>query len=80
MADFTLRGRKYTVEKQQVIDAVKGKEPRPIQRYYMKIKGVKYPIKQPVELALKIPTPALTTIDAYRILDKLGFTIEQSEG
>ena len=79
MAHFTLRGRKYDVERQQVIDAVKGKEPRPIQRYYVKIKGIKYPIKQPVELALKVPTPALTTIDAYRILDKLGFEIQQSE-
>jgi hypothetical protein len=80
MARITLNGKKYEVTKEQLIEAVKGKEPKPIKSYYILIEKKKYPIKQPVALLLKVPTIAFTSMDAYRVLDKLGIEVLESEG
>ena len=79
MAEIKINGRKYTVEKQQVIDAVKGIEPKTIKSYYVVINRKKYPIKQAVAIVLNIPAIAFQSADAYRLLDKLGFEILKSE-
>jgi hypothetical protein len=80
MATITIRGKKYEVERKQIIESIKGKEPKPIKSHYVEIKGVKYPIKQPVGLVLKMPGVGFTSADAYRILEKLGFEVHSLEG
>jgi 5-methylcytosine-specific restriction protein B len=79
MAKITIGGRQYEVERKQVIKAIKDKEPRLIKSYYMEVEGKQYPIKQVVELTLKIPAIAFTSMDAYRLLVKLGFEIYSTE-
>ena len=79
MAQITIRGKKFDVSKQDIMNAVKGKEPRNIKSHYVEIGGKEFPIKQIAELALKIPAIAFTSMDAYRLLDKLGFEIKQAE-
>ena len=75
MAEIKINGRKYEVQKQQVIDAVKGIEPKNIKSYYVVLNRKKYPIKQAVAIVLNIPAIAFQSADAYRLLDKLGFEI-----
>lgn len=77
MVQITIRGRKFDISKQDIINAVKGEEPRNIKSYSVEINGKDFPIKQPVELATKLPAIAFTSMDAYRLLDKLGFEIKQ---
>lgn len=79
MTQFTLRGKQMDISKKDIENAVKGKTPRTIKAYYVVISGKQFPIKQPIELAFKLPAIAFTSMDAYRILTKLGFEIQQVE-
>ena len=79
IAKITIRGKKYEVERRQIIQAIKGKEPKPIKSHYIEIRRVKYPIKQPVGLVLKMPGVGFCSADAYRLLEKLGFEIHSLE-
>jgi aspartate carbamoyltransferase regulatory subunit len=54
---------------------VKGIEPERIGKYYVRVDGKEYLIKQVVALALNVPKISFTSMDAYRILEKLGFKV-----
>ena len=77
MPTFTLGGRTYSVSMKDVLAALRSVEPEPIRRYYVIVDGKMYPIKQVVSVALNIPRIAFTSMDAYRILRKLGFEVRQ---
>ena len=82
--EFTHRGRRYRVERDEVVEAMRGEEPEEAtqkHRYYVKIGDNEYPIKQIITKAVKLPKAGFTSMDAYRILERLGFEIiERSEG
>ncbi len=76
---FTLRGKAFEKEMQDFIDAMVGNMPSRVQRYSTIINGERYPIRQVVAAATGLPSIAITSQDAYRILEKFGFAIESHE-
>jgi hypothetical protein len=75
MPRFVIRGKEYNLSMEDVINSMKGVEPEPIRRHYVKIDGKEYPIKQVVAGTLRIARISFTSMDAYRILTKLGFSV-----
>ena len=82
MVVFTIRGKRFNINKDDVINAVKDVEPEPLtgkRKYYVEINDKKYPIKQVISLVTGLPRIAFTAMDAYRILTKLGFEVKEIE-
>jgi len=75
MVEITIRGKVYQVTSEQIIDTMKEVEPNMIQTYYVLIEKKHFPVKQVIRIVLGIPLIAFTSLDAYRLLDKLGFEI-----
>ena len=50
-----------------------------IRQFNASINGKQYPIKQVIRVVLRIPLMAFTSMDAYRLLNKLGFEIGTRE-
>lgn len=73
--DFTLRGERYSLTRDLVVESISGAVPREIKRYYVEIEGTRYPVKQVFELATDLSPADFTTHDAIRILKKLCFEI-----
>ena len=79
---FTVRGKRFDIEKDDIINAAKDMEPEPLtgkRKYYIEINGKRYPIKQVISLVTGLPRIAFTAMDAYRILTKLGFEVKEIE-
>jgi hypothetical protein len=76
---FTLRGKSFEKAMHDFVEAVVGKAPNRIQKYSTLINGVPYPIRQVVAYATGLPAIAITSQDAYRTLERVGFTIESHE-
>ena len=77
---FTIKGKVYYITREDVINAIKDVEPDPLtgkRRYYVEINGKQYPIKQVLSLVTGLPRIAFTSMDAYRILTKLGFEVKE---
>ena len=80
MVVFTIRSKRFDIEKDDIINTVKNVEPEPLigkRKYYVEINGRKYPIKQVISLVTGLPRIAFTAMDAYRILTKLGFEVKE---
>ena len=73
---FTIGGKRVSLSKNGIEDALKLARPEPVKKYSVRIGGVDFPIKQAVALAAKMPTAAFITTDAYRILTRLGFEVK----
>ena len=73
---FTIRGKAFRIERNDIIDRMNGKEPDRVNKYYISIAGKDYPIKQVVGLVCDMPPIGFTSMDAYRVLESLGFTIK----
>ena len=80
--EFIIRGRRYVIDKERVIQAVKGAAPKITDwrsKYCVEISGKHFPIKQPIHNVTGLPYIAFTAMDAYRILRKSGFEIHNLE-
>lgn len=76
--EFTIRGRRYSIAREHIIESVKGINPDPTDdrnKHFAEIDGQLYPIKQVVHLATGLPKIAFTAQYAYRILQGLGFEV-----
>jgi hypothetical protein len=76
---FTLRGRTFVKSSEDFVKAVKGLDPGRIQKYSTVIGGKRYPIRQVLAAATKLQAIAITSQDAYRVLEKFGFTVDTEE-
>jgi hypothetical protein len=76
---FKLRGKTYRLSKTDVERAAAKVEPRPTEKYAVMIAGSAYPPKQLIEASLNLPPMAFTTMDAQRILGRLGFEVLSTE-
>lgn len=76
MAKFTIGGKTYSVTADDIIKAMKDKEPEAIRNYYVEIANKRYPIKQVLYETLGLIKIAFTSMDAYRVLEKLGFEVK----
>jgi len=76
---FTIDGSVYEIDKDKIVNATKGIPPNPFDgrnKYYVKLHGSTYPIKQPIHLVTGLPyTGCFTAQYAYHILTKLGFMV-----
>jgi hypothetical protein len=73
---FTLHGETFEKERHDFVTAMMNRDPGRIQKYSTVINGERYPIRQVVSCATGLPPIAITSQEAYRILDKFGFIIE----
>ena len=76
---FKLRGKMYRVSKADVERAAAKVEPRSTEKYAVMIGGRAFPPKQLIEVSLHLPPMAFTTMDAQRILTRLGFEVGSSD-
>ena len=76
---FTLRGRTFEKSSEDFNKATKGLVPGRIQKYSTLIDGKRYPIRQVLAAVTKLPAIAITSQDAYRVLEKFGFPVDTGE-
>jgi hypothetical protein len=76
---FTLRGKTFEKRKEDFVKAMQRLEPGRIQKYSTVVSGKHYPIRQVLGAVTKLPTIAITSQDAYRVLEKFGFTVDTEE-
>jgi hypothetical protein len=76
---FKLRGKIFAKNKEDFAKAVKGIAPGRIQKYSVVVGNKRYPIRQVLSAVTKIPTIAITSQDAYRVLEKVGFSVDTEE-
>ena len=73
---FTVKGKIFDISREQIVSAVKGKQPKPIKKYYVEIEGIRYPIKQVIELVTGLHPIDFTSMYANDILSRLGFEVK----
>jgi hypothetical protein len=76
---FTLRGRAFEKVREDFLKAAKAMGPARIQKYSTVVSGRRVPIRQLVAAVTGLPAIAITSQDAYRILEKFGFTVDAEE-
>ena len=76
---FTLRGKTFEKSAEDFLKVTKTLEPGRIQKYSTVLHGKKYPIRQVLAAVTKLQAIAITSQDAYRILEKFGFTVDAQE-
>ena len=75
--DFILRGKLFSLTYEDVVRAMQDVPAEPIKRYVVEVGDRVYPPKQVVARVSGLPPIAFTTQDAYRILERLGFAVQQ---
>jgi hypothetical protein len=76
---FKLRRKTFDKRKEDFIKAVKGVEPGRIQKYSVLVGGKRYPIRQVLAAVTNLPAIAITSQDAFRVLEKFGFSVDTEE-
>ena len=74
--EFTIGGRKVSLSKKAVENALQHVKPEAIKKYWVRIGSRDYPIKQAVAAASGVPGIAFISTDAFRILTRLGFEVK----
>jgi len=77
---FTIKGKTFTLTKEDVEKALEGLEPEPLSgraKYYVEHKGRRYPIKQVLAAVTGLPRLGFTAMHAHRILTELGFEVKE---
>ena len=72
---FELRGQQFDLSRSDVEERLKHVEPKTVTKYQVRINGTAYPPKQALAAAIGKPVANFTTMDATRILSKLGFEV-----
>ena len=76
---FTLRGKTFEKCKNDFINAAKVLKPGRVKKYSTVVNSKRYPIRQVLAAVTKLPSIAITSQDAYRVLEKVGFTVDTAE-
>lgn len=74
---FVIRGHEFDITATKITESMIGIQPAGKGKYLVQINGVAYPVKQVLGKVTKLPPVGYTTGDAYRILSKLGFSINE---
>ena len=80
--NFKIRGRQYELNQHDVLDAVRNVTPAisdSRHKYFVRLDGRTYPIKQVLQLVTRLPVAEFTAHTAYRVLSALGFEILERE-
>lgn len=76
---FTVRGKVFNKQPSDFRAAVTNLQPGRIYKYSTVIGGRRYPIRQVLAAVTGLEAIAITSQDAYRILQKFGFSVDVSE-
>ena len=72
-------GRDFNQDKAQVEAAMRGQEPESIQKYLVEVNGEVFPPKQVLARVTGWDRMSFTTMEAQRVLNKIGFTCRQAD-
>ena len=75
---FVLNGKKYSFTSAKVIEVMRNQTPRRIEKYQVSVDGRQFPPKQVLERLTGVEPINFTTMDAQRILNRLGYRSEVS--
>jgi 5-methylcytosine-specific restriction protein B len=75
----TNRGRAFPLSQARVESSLLNVEPERVAKYAVEIRGREYPVLQVISIATGTPKIEWSTVNAYRILQKLGFEIRVHE-
>jgi len=75
---FRLAGRQHNIDANLVKERLRGVEPKPADKYIVEIQGRMYPPKQVLAHVLRLPLTSFTTMDANRLLGRLGLVIGEA--
>lgn len=71
-------GRDFDVSKEQVEEFMRGAEPEQIQKHAVEVNGEWFPPKQVLGHVTGWPRTTFTTMEAQRVLTRIGFTCTES--
>ncbi|MCR4403354.1 MAG: hypothetical protein NUW12_11385 [Firmicutes bacterium] len=74
---FVIRGTVFNLSMADVEEKLEYVEPEGKSKYLVRVNGKAYPIKQVISQVTGLPPIGFTSQDAYRILSRLGFRVEQ---
>jgi hypothetical protein len=75
---FTMGGRKFDLTAEDVRRRMTEVQPEPFQKYVVELNGTVYPPKQVINTCLDFPRTSFTTMEAQRVLTRLGFVCRQA--
>jgi hypothetical protein len=77
--EFTHKGKRFDLSKEDFVKAIKRAKPTRIQKYSVVIGGTEYPIWQVVAAGTGRPVIEFTSSTAYSLLQRFGFDIQVEE-
>jgi hypothetical protein len=75
---FTVGGEEYDLTKDRVILAMRGASSEPIRKHLVEIDGADFPPKQVFATVTGRPRTSFTTMEAQRVLHRLGFVCREA--
>ena len=79
MAHVKLHGKEYHLEKEDILNVLKGVHPQPTHDFTISIHGKDYPIKQAISVVTGLSSEKFSVSEAHEFLRRLGFVIENYE-
>jgi hypothetical protein len=73
--EFQLGGKQYKLSRTEVEDAMAYVPPKAIEKYFVELKGRRYPPKQVLSAALSLQPIGFTTMAAKGILERVGIPV-----
>jgi hypothetical protein len=70
---FTVNGDQFDLDVETVTGRLRGRAPDPIQTHWVEVNGVRFPVKQALEVVLGISRSTFTSQVARLQFDRLGF-------
>lgn len=75
---FTVGGEEYDITKERVLSAMRGVASEPIQKHLVEIEGTVFPPKQVFATVTGRVRTSFTTMEAQRVLRRLGFVCREA--
>lgn len=72
---FTVAGVPFEKEPADVVRALRGKQPENVREHWVKVNGMKYPVKQALEALTGIDRADFQSMSARRILRQMGLEV-----
>jgi len=79
MAHLKLHRKEYYLEKDDILNALRGRHPEPSHDFTVHIHGKDYPIKQAISAATGLTSEKFSGSEAHEFLRKLGFVVDNYE-
>ncbi len=70
-----IAGERFRLRNQEIVRALRGREPEPIKSHFVVVRGRRFPPKQAISAVTGLDRADFTTHQARRTLMRLGFTV-----